>query len=116
MKTLSIEQFSMNHYFSTNLMMGGGQSILMNAYMNRMTFDFKIPLKVQLDMGVMSFPFASGDQRGSIGNQFFGNLQMQYQPFKNVIIGLQLYKGPMLYYPYGAYPDRFRPANYFFSN
>lgn len=113
---LSPEKFQMHHYFSTSFTFGGGQSILANAYMNRMTFQFAIPLKVQVDLGVMSFPYVNGNSYGSISNQLFGNVSMEYRPFKNMLIGLQLYKGPVMYYPYGTYTNGFRPADYFFNN
>ncbi|GAB4181223.1 MAG: hypothetical protein Kow00108_17850 [Calditrichia bacterium] len=114
MNKLSIQQFNMQHQISTGFTMGGGSSILTNAYINSMMFEFGIPLKVQLDLGIISYPYISNDKLGNPGNQFVGNLKMEYKPFKNMMIGIQLYKGPTLYYPYEMHP--YSPASYFFEN
>lgn len=116
LQKLSVQNFRMSHSFSTSFSSGGGTSYLSNLYMNRISFDFSFPLHVQMDLGILSFPYFSGDQWGNPGNQLIGNIELTYRPVQNMMIGLQLYKGPMMVYPYGTYPIGFRPVQFFQDN
>lgn len=100
-------RFNMQHSFTVGFMtMGGGNSLLMNSYVNTINYRFNNNLFLRLNLGLFLTPynsFATNLQQNT--TQFFGGAELLYRPNDKMQFYIGIHKGPQLnrqYYP-GSY-------------
>ena len=98
----SPEKFSMTHSFSSSFISGGGGSLLLNAYVNKMTYQFNDKLLLNLDLGIMNTPYNSYLKSNVAPQQFnnaqfFGGGELKYQASDKVNMSIGVYSMPYTY-------------------
>jgi len=108
------EKFQMRHSFSSAFISGGGNSMMLNSYVNTMDYQFNNLFSLTLNLGVMNSPYNSFTQNSSRQNsainslnqtRFFGGGELRYKPSEKMQISLGVYSMPNTYY-YSPYPNR----------
>ena len=99
---LNSNKLTMNHSFSSSFSTGGGGSIMMNAYVNSINYQFNDKLWLNMDLGIMNSPYNSylknspaQDQLNS--TKFFGGGELNYRPSDKMQLSLGVYSTPYLY-------------------
>ena len=100
-------RFQMQHSFSVGFMsFGGGNSLMMNSYVNTINYRFNNNLFLRLNLGLFSTPinsFAGNVQQNS--TQFFGGAELFYRLNDKMQFYIGVQKGPQLSRSY--YPGRY---------
>jgi len=95
------EKFEMNQTFSMNYMTVGGQSLVLNTYMNTIYYQISNPLTLRLNLGVAATPFNTfGNNPALNKTQFFGSAELRYKPTNNITFQIGINKGPAYFSPY----------------
>ncbi len=95
---LNANRFNMQHSFSVGFMtMGGGNSLMMNSYVNTINYQFNNNLFLRLNLGLFSIPYSSFSNNFQQNNtQFFGGAELMYRPNDKMQLHIGIYKGPQL--------------------
>ncbi len=107
---LDPEKFSMNHSFSASFVTFGGNSMMVNSYVNTINYQFSAPLSLRLNLGLMNTPYSSFNTQPGLSNaldlnstRLFGGAELMYRPSENtaVTLGVDVRPGYNYYYqPY----------------
>ncbi len=105
---LSSDRFSMNHTFSASFLSFGGNSLMMNSYLNTMQYQLSAPLLLKVNLGVVNTPYSSFNSHPGLdinATNFVGSAELHYQPTSNahVKIGVGVaprYYSPLIHSPY----------------
>ncbi|MEW6042354.1 MAG: hypothetical protein AB1633_12620, partial [Elusimicrobiota bacterium] len=108
---LDPSRFSMHHMYSMQYTSGPSGSDMLGAYVNTMTYNFKMPMRLTLDLGYFFRPLELRTNKSNIfsnesGNFLVPRVTLDYQPSKNVLMSFQYIYVPSssLYYsPYNPY-------------
>jgi len=103
----SPERFQMQHTFSVGFMsFGGGNSLMMNSYVNTINYRFNNNLFLRLNLGLFSTPYNtfSGNVQQNT-TQFFGGAELMYRPNDKMQFYIGVHKGPQFTRPY--YPGNY---------
>lgn len=85
----------------------GGRSLSQGIYLNTLQYDFKMPLKLQLQWGMAHNPLqASGIQSPLKNGLFLSGASLEYQPAKNVKLQLGISSYPQQEYFLSPYSRR----------
>ncbi len=108
------EKFQMRHSFSSAFISGGGNSMMLNSYVNTMDYQFNNLFSLTLNLGIMNTPYNSFAQNSATQNpafnslnqtQFFGGGELRYKPSEKVQVSLGVYSMPNTY-SYSPYRSR----------
>ncbi len=108
------EKFQMRHSFSSAFVAGGGNSMMINSYVNTMDYRFNNLFSLTLNLGIMNTPYNSFTQNSTAQNptfnslnqtRFFGGGELRYKPSEKMQISLGVYSMPNTYY-YSPYSNR----------
>ncbi|GAB4330659.1 MAG: hypothetical protein Kow0037_06630 [Calditrichia bacterium] len=102
---LDPSKFHMDHHFSMSYMTMGGQGMMVNTYMNAMTYRFSEPLWLNVNLGIMNSPYSSFKSTNPAlqgGLQFFGGAELNYRPTENSLISIGVNMLPPYYGYYGS--------------
>lgn len=110
---LDPSRFSMHQSYSMNYWSSGNNSDMTGLYLNRLQYDFRIPLTLQVDIGVFHRPLALINNESSAPgteNQTMTipRVGLTYQPTKNLFMAFEYYNIPAGYSS-GFGPDPFSP-------
>ncbi len=110
------DRFQMQHTFSVGFMsFGGGNSLMMNSYVNTINYRFNNNLFLRLNLGLFSTPYNSfGGNLQQNTTQFFGGAELLYRPNDKMQFYIGVHKGPQLsrsYYPGSYYRTPFSTAD-----
>ncbi|GAB4371782.1 MAG: hypothetical protein Kow0042_14730 [Calditrichia bacterium] len=96
---LDPEKLEMHHSFSMSYMSMGGKGLMVNSYMNTITYQFSTPLTLRMNLGLMNSPYNSFNNHPALNTtQFFGGAELNYRPSKNALIRLGIDMGPGYYF------------------
>jgi len=85
----------------------GGRSLSQGIYLNTLQYDFKLPLKLQLQWGMAHNPLqASGIQSPLKSGLFLSGASLEYQPAKNVKLELGISSYPQHEYYLSPFSHR----------
>ena len=111
---LNSDKLEMHHTFQSSFTsFGGGNSLLTNAYVNSLLYRFDAPLLLRVNLGLMNSPYSSFETTPGIDLQqfqFFGDMQLEYQPTDKTRLILGVSKMPA-YSPYRATGMGLYPSN-----
>ena len=93
----------MSHSFSTNFVSGGGGSLMLNTYVNKMSYQFNDKLLLNLDLGIMNTPYNSYIKSNVAQQQinkarFFGGGELKYHASDKVNMSIGVYSIPYTYH------------------
>ncbi len=95
----SSNKLQMHHTFSFSLMTMGGQSAMVNSYMNTIDYQISSPLYLRVNLGLLNSPFNSFNiSPDASSTKFFGGAELQYQPSKNTLLKVGISMNPGSYY------------------
>ena len=103
------DRFSMNHTFSASFLSFGGNSLMVNSYLNSMQYQLSAPLLLKVNLGIMNTPYSSFNNvhpgLDLNATNFIGSAELHYQPTSNahVKIGVGVaprYYSPLIHSPY----------------
>ncbi len=87
--------------------MMGGRSLSQGVYLNTLQYDFKMPLKLQLQWGMAHNPLqASGIQSPLKSGLFLSGASLEYQPTSNMKLELGISSYPRYDYYMNPYSRR----------
>lgn len=96
-------KIQMRHSFSSSFLSGGGNSLMLNSYINSIDYQFSAPLLLRLNLGVMNSPYSSFNHSGNYRipaldkASFFGSAELEYRPTANTRLHLGVGYAPNLY-------------------
>jgi hypothetical protein len=100
-------RMQMRHSFSMGFSGGGGNSMLMNTYMNAIDFKLSEKLFLKTRLGIMSSPYHTfGENSGLNEPMFFGGVELNYKVSEKTNLMLRIESSP--YYYYSPYESRMR--------
>jgi len=112
---LDPSKLKMSHSLSMSYSSFGGESILMNSYVNTIDYKFNDQLSLKTTLGIMASPYNSLSESSFINNQqFFGGAELNYRPTDDMFFTLRFEKMPYSYYRQSLWDSRY--FNSGFSN
>jgi hypothetical protein len=99
-------RMQMHHSFSMGYSMGGGNSMLMNTYMNRIDFKLSEKLFLRTNIGIMSSPYHTFGEKSMFNEpMFFGGAELDYKVSDKTRLMLRFESTP--YYYRQPYQNRY---------
>ncbi len=105
---LDPSRFNMRHMYMMQYSTGTYGSDMLGAYINSMSYDFKIPMRLTLDLGYFHRPMdlMKDDRKWSSQSSssfLVPRVKLDYQASKNVFMSIQYMHLPTGYNPYSPY-------------
>ncbi len=98
----------MSHSVSMSYASGGGQSMVMNSYINTIDYRFNDQWSLRTNLGIMSSPYNSLPNNAYLNDQhFFGGAELNYRPSENTLLSLKFESLPALYYRPSLWDSRY---------
>ncbi|MFC2088623.1 hypothetical protein ACFLSX_03400 [Calditrichota bacterium] len=92
-------KLTMSHSASMSYTSMGGQSIVMNSYVNTIDYQFNDQLSMRTNLGIMASPYNSLPNNSYLNEQqFFGGAELNYRPSENTLLSLKFESLPAYYY------------------
>ena len=89
----------MSHSLSMSYSAFGGNSVLMNTYVNTIDYQINDQLSLRTNLGIMASPYNTLPNNSFLNNQqFFGGAELNYKPDSNTIFTLKFESVPYNYY------------------
>lgn len=105
---LDPSKIKMSHSLSMSYSAFGGESILMNSYVNTIDYQFNDQLSLRTNIGIMASPYNSLPNNSYLNNQqFFGGAELNYRPTDNMFFTLRFEKMPYTYYRQSLWDSRY---------
>lgn len=106
-------KLDMSHSVSMSYTSVGGQSIIMNSYVNTIDYRFNDQLSLRTNLGIMSSPYNSLPNNSYLNDQhFFGGAELNYRPGPNTLLSLRFESMPGYYYRPSFWDSRYFNSNY----
>ncbi|RMD98192.1 MAG: hypothetical protein D6814_08025 [Calditrichaeota bacterium] len=104
---LDPSRFHMSQSYSLSFMNFGGKSFSQGVYLNNLSYQFSIPLTLNLEWGMSHSPLAAAGLNSAFKDGFFlSGASLEYKPSKSFQIGVQYSAYPTAGYGYG-YPGSY---------
>lgn len=101
-------KLQMSHSVSMSYSTFGGESIVMNSYVNTIDYQFNDQLSFRTNLGIMASPYNSLPNNSYLNNQqFFGGAELNYRPSENTILSLRFESLPYNYYRPSFWDSRY---------
>ncbi len=98
---LDPSRFHMSQSYTMSYTSFGDQGITQGLYLNTMSYQFQIPLKVSLQLGYMHQPFQGGKNNPAFTNSpFVAGAALQYKPSEKTLIHFEFSQRPYSTYRY----------------
>jgi len=98
---LDPSRFHMSHSYTMSYTSFGEQGITQGLYLNTMSYEFNIPLKMSLQLGYMHQPFQGGNNNPVFKNSpFVAGAALEYKPSENTLIHFEFNQRPYSTYRY----------------
>ena len=108
-------KLKMSHSVSMSYSSFGGESVLMNSYVNTIDYQFNDRLSLRTNLGIMASPYNSLPNNSFLNEQqFFGGAELNYQPSDNTFLSLRFESMPYNYYRPSFWDSRYYNSG--FSN
>jgi hypothetical protein len=110
---LDPSKLTMSHSVSMSYSTFGGESVMMNAYVNTIDYRFNDQLSLRTNLGIMMSPYNSLPNNSYLNNQqFFGGAELNYKPSDNTILSLRFESLPYTYYKPSFWDSRYFNSGY----
>ena len=95
-------RFTMTQSYSLSYGSLGGQSVSQGVYLNRLSYQFTMPLHLSVEWGMAHNPLQNS-QAAAITQSglFLSNARLRYEPSENLRFGIEYSSYPTGTYPYG---------------
>jgi len=105
---LDPSKLKMSHSVSMSYSAFGGESIVMNTYINTIDYQFNDQLSLRTNLGIMGSPYNSMPNNAFLNDQhFFGGAELKYKPSDNTILSLSFQSLPYSYYRPSIWNSRY---------
>jgi hypothetical protein len=105
---LDPSKLKMGHSVSMSYSSFGGESVVMNSYMNTIDYQFNDQLSLRTNIGIMASPYNSMPNNSYLNNQqFFGGAELNYRPSKDMFLSLKFESMPYNYYRPSLWDSRY---------
>ena len=105
---LDPSKFKMSHSVSMSYSAFGGESVVMNTYINTIDYQFNDKLSLRTNLGIMGSPYNSIPNNSFLNEQqFFGGAEINYRPSNNTVLSLSFQSLPYSYYRPSIWDSRF---------
>lgn len=92
-------KLKMSHSASMSYMSVGGESIIMNSYVNTIDYQFNDQLSLRTNLGIMASPYNTLPNISYLNEQqIFGGAELNYKPGENTLLSLRFEYLPAYYY------------------
>lgn len=102
---LDPSKLTMSHQLSMSYSSFGGQSVMLNSYVNTMNYRFNDQWNLKTNLGIVASPYNSMPNNAFLNeNQFFGGAELTYKPSDKTTVSLKIESMPYyMYSPYNSY-------------
>ena len=101
-------KLTMSHSVSMSYSTFGGESIVMNSYVNTINYQFNDQLSLRTNLGIMTSPYNSMPNNSFLNQQqFFGGAELNYRPSENTVLSLSFQSLPYNYYRPSFWDSRY---------
>lgn len=110
---LDPSKLKMSHSVSMSYSTFGGESIVMNTYINTIDYQFNDQLSIRTNLGIMGSPYNSLPNNAFLNDQhFFGGAELNYKPSDNTILSLSFQSLPYTYYRPSIWNSRYLNSSF----
>jgi len=105
---LDPSKLKMSHSVSMSYSSFGGESVLMNSYVNTINYQFNDQLSIRTNLGIMASPYNSMPNNSFLNkSQIFGGAELNYRPTDDMFFTLRFEKMPYSYYRQSLWDSRY---------